>query len=152
MPRVGHARWIGDGVGDAVIHRAQPGRIRIADVRELHRRGLAREHEHPRAVGVTGEIDQDVHTMAADEVGKLGVIQRGDVVPTVHARADRRRHRVPAARHAAVAEDLEPLAVAVVEQRRQEFRDRMIAKVGRDVADAQPTLRIAVIPVRCVCR
>ncbi len=93
---------------------------------------------------MTGEVDQNVDAVAADTLGDG---------PVGHAHG-----RPPAVRQAAetsgfvigpqdlrVTKHLEPTAVMPGDDRVQEVAYRVLAEVGRDIADAQPAFGIAVV-------
>ena len=94
-----------------------------------------------------GEVHEDVDLVRAHEVGELLVPQRRDVAPSLDVIAEQTRDRVRR-RHVGVREDLDLLAVVLSQQRQNEARDRMLAKIGRHVAYAQAAVRLAAVRVR----
>ena len=53
-------------------------------------------------------------------------------------------HRV-AARHLRIAGDFELPTIVLAEQRQQISADDVVAEIGRDIADPQPTVGVAVV-------
>jgi hypothetical protein len=51
-------------------------------------------------------------------------------------------------RHVGVGKDFDLLSIVLPEQRQNEARHRMLAKVGRHIADPQPAVRFAAVLVR----
>ena len=83
---------VGDGVDDPPVDRREPGGVGIAEPARLHRCRPPRQQRQPVALGVPGQLDQDVDAVGRDQGRHLGVAAAMDVVPA--ASAKRRSWRV----------------------------------------------------------
>ena len=86
-------RRIEKPVGHAIVDRVGARRAAIREIRDLHRRRLARERQHPVAAGMCGEIHEDVDAVGTYALGELLVGKQSDVAPSVHVIADQARRR-----------------------------------------------------------
>ena len=121
-------------VGDAVIHGRQSGRARVGQVRRLHRRGFAGEHEQAIAAGVHGQVHEDVDVVLANQIGQRYVAHAAGHSPGGSGSIERVADRVLPAQ-VAVAVHFDALAVMVGKQRHQQPTDRMIPQIPADVSD-----------------
>ncbi len=94
-----------------------------------------------------GEIDEDVDVVFADQIGGFFVIEGANVLPAVGASLDADGEIVGGIDRG-VAEDFEGFVVVVGEEREHESADSVGAEVGRDVADAETAVGIAIVFVR----
>jgi hypothetical protein len=134
---------IGDRVAHTILNRRQPGRERVADLRDLHGRGLLREADHPVAFAVAGQVDQDVDRVAADPPRELRVGKSGRLAPAAGELLEGLGDVVLAG-VVAVQRDRELLAVEPLQQRDQHLGEPPAAKVGGHEGDAQPAVGILV--------
>ena len=131
-------------VGDPVVDRGDPGGVGVADVADLDRRRPARAGEQPAVAGVPGELDQDVDPVGANAGGERRVVELVDVDPAVGHRPQLVAVRVRP-QHRGVADRLDLPPVVGQEQGRDEVGDRMAAQVGREIADAQAPVGVALL-------
>ena len=130
-------------VGEEVVYLVEPRRVYVADGRHLHGRGALREYRQARALRVAGEIDEDVD--AVFEYLARGLERRHlrDVAPVDGVALKSFRDLVGAP--CLVAVDVEVFFRVRGEERREEARDGVLAKIGRYVADADfPVRQLAV--------
>ena len=85
---------------------------------------------------MTGQVHQDVDVVLADPLGGLRVGEPDQRSPAVGIALEASRDRI-GLRDVGVAEDLEAMMVVVGDDRLQEGNDRVLAEVGRDVADCR---------------
>ena len=142
MEVVGIVR-IGDVIGDPVVDLRQPGRIGIAQVADLDRGGARDARQQPAVLGEAREVDQDVDPIVADRPRESGIVERGHVAPLANEAPQMLGHAIGLG-DVRVGDDVEPLAVECLEDRRHEIGHRMGAKVRRQIADPQATFRIKV--------
>jgi hypothetical protein len=133
---------IGLVIGDAVVDLRQAGRVRVAEVADLDRRRPGGAREQAAVLGESGELDQDVDPVGPEQACELGVIERADVTPPAR-QAAQVLGDVVGLGDVRIADGLEALAIKRLEDRRDEIRDRVGAKIRREIADAQATVRIA---------
>ncbi len=81
-------------VSEVVVHGAQPRRAGVADPTHLDRRGLAGEGAQPIQPGGAREIEQNVDSMAHDEIGQRFIRGESDRIPSLKVRAQPHRHFV----------------------------------------------------------
>ena len=134
-------------VGHSIVDRVDARRAAIGEIRDLDRRRLARERQQSVVAGMRGEVHEDIDPVRADDVGELLVAERRDVAPSIHVIADQAGDGVRR-RHVGVRKDLDLPSVVLSEQRQNEARYRMLAKIGRHVAYAQPAVRFGAVLVR----
>ncbi len=135
------------GIGDPIVDRIQSGDRAVSQVGHLDWRRLACERQQAAIGHVQGEIDQNIDAVIANCVGQRLIRQARCVNPAIAAPADPGGESIGPA-DAGIRDDLKSLPVVVVEQGGEEPADRMLPEIRRDVADAQPALRRAVIVVR----
>ena len=144
---VGFARGVEIGIGEAIVDGVEAGGGGQAEHGHLDGGRLAGEDEHAVVGGVQGEVDEDIDAVGADRLGELGIGQAGGVEPEVGeglelagdliGRAqvgigvDRRRVRGRDGRRAS----------------RSMIPDGMGAEVGRNIADSQGAVGVAVVIV-----
>lgn len=117
--------------------------MRVAEKRDLYRRGAHGEHPQPMAGRVPGKIDQDVDTIGHDGLAQRGIVEQRGLQPAIGAGSGPAGVAVV---HAArvVDADLEPCVVQARQQRLHEDVHRMLAvQVCGDEADTQPALGLA---------
>ena len=83
------------------------------------------------------EIDRDVESIPAGELGDGLVIQRADIVEDVDRPPDPLLHLVMLCRAVGISMDLEAVPVVQLEQPRHQVHGRMVVEVGREIADPQ---------------
>ena len=101
--------------------------------------GLRANVEQPVVARMRGEIHENIDPVRADDVGELRVAERRDVAPSIHVPAHQAGDGVRR-RHVGVRKHFDLPPVVLPEQRQHEARDRVLAKIGRHVAYAQPPL------------
>jgi hypothetical protein len=138
---------VGLVIGDAVVDLRQAGRVRVAEVADLDRRGPGGAREQAAVLGEAGQLDQDVDAVGADQARELGIVERADVAPRARE-ALQVLGDVVGLGDICVADGLEALAIERREDRRHEVRDRVGPKVRRKIADAQATVRVARAGIR----
>src|SRR5690606_38106832 len=122
-------------------------RAAVGEVRHLHGRRLAREHEQPVPARMRGEVYEDIDVFSANDVGELVVRKRSDVAPVIGMLAHEAGDRVRGS-DVRVRKHLDPTPVVLPEERQNEAGYRMLAKVRGDVADAKATVRLAAVRMR----
>eukprot|EP00962_Isochrysis_galbana_P002361 scaffold627_cov123-Isochrysis_galbana.AAC.6 len=137
------ARRRGGRVELYVVHLRQRGRARVAIVRRLDGRRPVLGDGVPGPGGMADQVEQHMHTGVADRPRRLSIGEERQVVELV-----RRSRDLPAHRGAGVpllgyvggkANELEPCAGRKLLQPRQHRpADGVLAKVGREKAEAQP--------------
>ena len=127
-----------DVVGDEIVVVRRAHGAGIAEPVDVHRRGPAGEHLGARILGVAVEIDQDVDAVGRDLRRRLIVGHAGDVGPVIDAGLGAGLRRVGPVDPAVIGEDLEVLAVVLLDDVGHGKADRMLAQVGRHIADPQP--------------
>ena len=138
-------RRIDHAIGDAPIHGGQTGRRTIAEIGDLHRSRATRENQHSVVRGVRTEVDEDVDLIVANAPDDCFIsIGRNNRPPVIGQVAQLFGDAVRNW-HVAVAKDLESLPIVPTKDRLDEISDRMLAEIHRDVPDAQPPLRRAII-------
>jgi hypothetical protein len=133
---IGLARRIGQGVGEAVIHRGEPGGVGIAEIGDLDRREPAGEERQAVEAGVAREFEQEVGRIGAQGLGEIVVEHAGDMPPLRGVGPQAFGHGIDLD-VIVVEEDLEFLPVEVGEERLEEVRHRVGPQVGRNDGDPQ---------------
>jgi hypothetical protein len=87
------------------------------------------------------EVHENIDPVSADDLGELLIAERRDVAPSINVIAHQagdgvRRH------HIGVRNDFDLPPVALPEQRQNEARNRMLAKIRRHVPYAQAAVRL----------
>ena len=113
------------------------------DILDLHRRRLAGEYRQPVGGGVAGQVDQHVDAILADHRRHVVVAAAGSRPPMVGQRSEARGGGI-LDRHLGVAEQFDLASIMCRQQRFGEERRRVLAKIGRDVAEPQFAPRRAV--------
>src|SRR4051795_5972597 len=85
---------------------------------------------------MAGAIDRDVDEIRVAQLSELAVIHLRDVAPHDVHRAKRLRPAIGRS-DAAVTENLEAAAIVALNDRAKKMGDRVVAKIRREVADAQ---------------
>ncbi len=134
---------IGDGVGEAVVHLLEPGRVGVAEVGDLHRCDAAREYRQAVSPRVSGQIHENVDGVATHDGGRVIVIETAQVAPSIGALAQLTGDGILAG-HVRVAGHREPVPIEIPDEGRDEIRHRVVAQVRRDVADVQAAGRAEV--------
>jgi len=134
-------------VGDAVIDGAVAGAAGIGEPCDLDGCGFLREEQGAVVGHVHGEVDEYVDLVGADFGGELFVGKVGDLVPGIGRAADARGD-VIGAEDAGVAMDFKEIVVVGFKEREGEEGFCVVEEVGRDIADAQATVRIARVGMR----
>ena len=93
------------------------------------------------------QIDQDVNAIRAHALGDVRIADADDVMPLIGRPPQALRH-VILALNAGVAVDLDLAVIMSFQQRHDEVRLRLRAKVRRDVTDLQPAIRVAIVVMR----
>lgn len=75
-------------VAQSEVHRIQARGAAIAKISRLHRRGLAGEESEPIAIGMQGEVDEDIDPVIFDNLSRLRVRHSQDVSETARVCAD----------------------------------------------------------------
>src|SRR5581483_4984427 len=107
----------------------------------LDRRRLAREQLQPVQRGMTGQVDEDVYPQLAQASRRPIVRDPAQRNPMIGVLAEAPRDGVLTAA-GAESGDLEAVLVVMLQDRRGEERDRVLAKVARDVAYPEPAIGI----------
>ena len=118
------------------MNGVEAGGSRVTEIRYLNRSGLARKDEQPIARSVQGQIDQDIDTIGADRCGGRRVLQGRDIPPAVHFATEGLGHGI-GLRNIGVAKHFAARLIARLEERKQGSAGDMLAKIGRNEADAQ---------------
>jgi len=139
MPLFRHSGGIRQGIGEAIIHGFQPGGVGVTQPRHLHWGGLVGKDGKTIAPSVAGQIHQDIDLIQANTVGHLLVGHRLDWAPDVNHSFDAFRDGIRL-RYLGVRIDIMEVALMVLQQGLKKQRDRMTAKIGRYVSDAQFSL------------
>ncbi len=138
---VGHAGGIDEGIGEAEVDGGKAGGAEVAEGGELERCGFPGEEGEAVVGGVTGEVDEDVDAVLADQVGSLRVSERGDVAPVIGR--DRGLQACGGrigAMNVGIAEDLDAVGVVRGEQAFEKEGDGVVAEIGREVGDAENSI------------
>ncbi len=124
---------VGDGVGEAIVHRREAGAAEVIEPGDLHRRRLAREHAEPVMAGMAGDVDQDVDAVFMHLRGHLRVVQatHDAMGGLAELRQPRRWLRL-----VEVAVHGEPAAIVCGDHRIEKRGHRAMA-IRRHVTDAQ---------------
>src|SRR2546427_1182953 len=69
-------------VADPVIHRRQASRVEIAEPRDLHGSRMASKNRKSVAIGMAGEIHEDIDLVGAKELGRTPIIDIRNSRPT----------------------------------------------------------------------
>ena len=94
MPIIGGYRRIGNGIGNAIVHRRETGRGRVPQIADLHGRGTARENRQPVGCRVSREIDEDIDPIGADQLDQCIVSEPPDLAPVIRGCAQALGDRV----------------------------------------------------------
>ncbi|HEX7055358.1 MAG TPA: hypothetical protein VF211_15655 [Burkholderiales bacterium] len=124
-------------VADPVVDERRAAGVGIAEVHHLERRRPRGERPQAAALGVAGEVDQDVDAVAADLLRERAVRQVVHRLEAIGVPPDRLGDVVAAAQ-VRVADDLEARLVVLRDEVAHEVADRVAAQVGRQVGEAQP--------------
>ena len=135
------------GIGDAIVHRFETRRAGIAEPRDLHGRGLARESEQAVERGVQGEVHEDVDLIPPDLRREFFLRKIGRLAPSVGKLAVAVRDFVGDG-SAAVAEELEAAPIVRLETRQQCPPHHMVPEIRRHVADAKLSIGRWIVGVR----
>jgi hypothetical protein len=130
------AWWIETGIGQPIVHRIESRRPGIGEPCHLYPCGLACKGQGPTAGHVHGQVDQHVDAVGAYQGGQCPVVQLLHFMPAIRVGRDHPGEviRTP---DIGVAKDFKVAVVVVREQRHEEQRLTVIAKIGRDIADSQ---------------
>ena len=90
-----------------------------------------------------GKIDQDVDAIGADAIGGRRVAHPDNVSPGSGAGLQALRD-VVGLLHRGIAYHLDGAGIVRGQQRLGEIGDRVLAEIGRHIADSQPTARVAI--------
>ena len=93
------------------------------------------------------KIDEDIDLVVADHPRGFAWRQAGHISPDIRKRLQATGNRV-GPRDIGVTEDFEVLVIVRREERRREQCLTMVAKIGREVADAEAAIRIANVGMR----
>ena len=111
---------------------------------ELHGCGARCEDSEASAARVAFAIDQQVDPVVADDRCSVGVGEASHVAPRfAERRADPLVRRAAVVGAVAVGVQIEAAAIGFLEKARHQPTRRVLAKVARQVADAQPLARAA---------
>ena len=117
------------------VDRRQAHHARARDVRDLHPRRLEREDARLRAVGVGGEVDQNVEIVGGDPLGGPALGLMSDHLEAVR--------KAPVAfgpfvcdRGQRVEEKLEAIAVVMLKRRPHHLAHDMVAQITGQITDA----------------
>ena len=126
------------GVKQHIVDRRQAGGPCGAQPCHLQRRGLFGEYPEPVVAHVVAAVDQDVYAVGAHQRCHLVVAQIADVAPVIKHGPEFCREGIFHL-DVGVGEYLDH-AVVMVGKKRQEIETRgVLAKVGRHVANPQPS-------------
>lgn len=118
----------------------------MADAGDLQRRGFAPEYLDAVALGVPGQVHENIDAVVSDGFRQLFVGHGGNGTPTGGGGAQLVGHRIRGG-VPGVAVDVVMISIMVEDQRRQALTGGMAAQVRRNVADTQAPLGIAVVTV-----
>ena len=124
------------GVGDEIVDEIGAHGGGIAEVADLDGRGALGKNAGAAASGVAHQVHRDVDFKLAAEFGDGAIGQAADVDEAVHCRGDARAHLVAGIRAEGEAEDFKLAAVVAFEQPGHQVGDGVVAKIRREVADA----------------
>ena len=141
-------RRFGQAVGKAIVDRLHARRIGVAQPRDLNGGRGAGEDGQKVVAGVAGQVDQDVYAILANRAGDGSVAHAAEVPVRVELPSQPLGDRI-GERHVAVSENLHRPAVVAVQKGLEERRHRMRAEIRRHIADAQPSLAVAIVVVAC---
>lgn len=133
--------WVGDGIGQAVVHFRQAGGVGVAQIGDLDGGGLSAENPDSGVCRMACEVDQDVDPVRKDDPGGLRVLHGRDVPPLVRQFLQASSDRV-LLRPIGVTDELRVLPGVVPGDRHEEEGDRMVLEVRRDIADPEPAVWI----------
>ena len=88
-----------------------------------------------------GQIDQDINSISADLLGDARIVPTCDFAPMIDVAREPVGHGI-AVREVGVRKNLEPGPVVALKNRRDKGGDGMVAKIRRNVADSQLSIRI----------
>ena len=100
----------------------------------MHRCRFAGEHQQAVSVRVPGQIDENINLIVANSLCKIVVRHAKARSPMVRGSSDT-RGKVVVLRVVVITEYFEICPVVALDQRRHKMRNRMMAKIRRDVAD-----------------
>ena len=117
-------------------------RAGIAEIVHLDRRRTARQHDGRGAFRVPLQVDQNVDRIAPDRIGDRHRALMVHVDEAVERRLQARPHRRAVVAPGRVREDLEAIAVVLLEHAGRQERGGVLMEVGGEIADcanARPT-------------
>ena len=121
---------------------ARPGGVGVSQIGDLDGGRAPSEDGEPVVCGMAGQVHEDVDILGAYGGGGRRVVHLGDVVPAVGKIPD--PLGFPVGRlGVGKAVDLEPVPVVMAQERLDETGHRVTAKVRRQVADTDATVRPA---------
>ena len=131
------ARRRTDVIAQVVVDGLQAGGAAKAHPAQRHRRRLAREQVEPVALGMAGQIDQDVDAVGAYTRGQGVGVQplRGHPMVDQHAQALGRR--IGGQAHLGIGEQLEGQPVVASQQGLEKETAGVLPEVRRDIAHPQ---------------
>ena len=129
-----------------IIDGRHSRRVRIAEIRHLNRRRLACKNPQPISRGMPRQIHQNVDSIGTNQFCDRLIGKTDDVAPNIAGSLHPLAHVVELL-HVRIAEDLEipPIMMSPAAGTRNDRRNA--AEIGRDIADAKPPLRRAIIGV-----
>ncbi len=133
--RLGARRGL-ETVADEIVDRREPGGRGIAEPSRLHGGGPHRADAQPVLARVPAQLDQDVEPVGGDALRRRDIVEAGNVDPGPGLCF---QPRGPAifARVVAVADRVHRRAIVMRQHAREEERDRVLAEIAREIADAQ---------------
>ena len=123
-------------IDDNVIDKVGSHRAGIADIAHLDRRRPVGEDRSPAVRGITRQIDQDIDAVGMDQLGRPPVRHLADIDKAIKGADQARAHRAGVVRTAGIADDVEALPVVALDQSGDQKRDRMLAEIGGEIAEA----------------
>ena len=124
-------------IGDHVVDKRRAHRARKSEIADLYGSCTAREYVWTAILRVTRQIDSDVDFQCTRPRHNLGIGHRGDIVKLIEGRREPPAHRIIARASEGKPDHLESVAVMSLEQAGRQRRDRVVAKVRREITDAQ---------------
>src|SRR5690349_6624735 len=88
MQGLGCARWVRETVANTVVHRTEAGGIQITEPRYLYRGRMHREDSQPVILSMSGEVNENVDFVRADQSRRLGIRKWTNVPNAVHGCAN----------------------------------------------------------------
>ena len=129
-----------EAVGQDVVVAIRAERSGKADAVHLDRRRPEREDLASRMDHVAAGIEEDGNPILHDATRRVFDRLRAHVDEVIERRLKTRPRRAAVVRAVRVTEHLEALPIVPLDHFGQEIRERVRAKVGPDIRDAQPAV------------